>query len=114
MAMALRVKVVNFTLSIFYGNFKKPLKIRTNSYEVISLRSCGFKQHKQLGKVRGSWFKSLKQGTWGAQLVKRLTSAQVMILVSQDKVLHQSSCLAESLLLPHSHALSLSHSLSNR
>ena len=39
-------------------------------------------------------------GTWLAQLVKHLPSAQVMIPGFWDRVLHQAPCLAGSLLLP--------------
>ena len=39
-------------------------------------------------------------GTWVAQLVKHLPSAQVMILGSQDQALCWAPCSMESLLLP--------------
>ena len=44
--------------------------------------------------------KSALEGAWVAQLVKRLPSAQVMILESLDRVPHRAPCLAGSLLLP--------------
>jgi len=52
-----------------------------------------------------------------AQLVKRLPSAQVMILESLDRVPHRAPCSARSLLLPLTlpplmYSLSLSLSLS--
>ena len=54
-------------------------------------------------------------GTWVAQLVKRLPSAQVMILETRDRVPHRAPCSAGSLLLPLTLPplmVSLSHSLS--
>jgi len=39
-------------------------------------------------------------GAWVAQLVRRLPSAQVMILESLDRVPHRAPCSARSLLLP--------------
>ena len=58
-------------------------------------------------------------GTWMAQLVKGLPSAQVMIPESWDQVLHWAPCPGGSLLLPLplslppacAHTLSLSLSL---
>ena len=53
-------------------------------------------------------------GTWVAQVVKHLPSAQVMILGSWDRAPHHAPCSAGSLLstlplpLPPAHALALS------
>jgi len=44
--------------------------------------------------------KSDPQGTWVAQSVKHLPSAQVMISGSQDRVPHQAPSSVGSLLLP--------------
>ena len=44
------------------------------------------------GKKRGK--KGKKRGSWGAQSVKRLPLAQVMISRSWDQVLHQAPCSA--------------------
>ena len=41
-----------------------------------------------------------RKGTWVAQLVKRLPSAQVMIPGSWDRVLNQAPCSVGCLLLP--------------
>ena len=45
------------------------------------------------------------EGTWVAQLVKRLPSAQVVFSGSWDQAPHRTPCLAESLLLPLTHPL---------
>ena len=57
----------------------------------------------------------LVRGTWVAQEVKHLPSAQVMISGSWDGALHQAPCSAGTLLLPLPlPLLVLSHTLINK
>ena len=61
------------------------------------------------------YFKRCIGGTWVAQSVKRLTSAQVMIPGSRDRAPHQAPCSVGSLRLPLPVSLPLlvlTHSLS--
>ena len=59
--------------------------------------------------------KAYSRGTWVAQSVKHLPSAQIMILGSWNRALHWAPCSERGLLLPlfPTHALLLSLSLSN-
>jgi len=68
-------------------------------YNPSTKKTLGPNDHR--GKFHQTFKKQIiPRGAWVAQLVKRLPSAQVMILESLDRVPHRAPCSAGSLPLP--------------